>query len=211
MIKNDVRIKENITLEDKVNAIESIASSYFSGGSYTPYYSEMAKVIAIFTYFVKGIEFEEDERIYSSVMSDDELISLLTSFRASDDWQFVISNVYDKVEFMKQEKIHSHKNMDKIIEFCDVIIDSLENFSKLNLTQISQEDMENSLKVVRQLADKDFTAEDLSSVLKGAVGFNMDDATAEIIDSKNEKIRELEKYKTLWESRNAVATINPGL
>ena len=68
------------------------------------------------------------------------------------------------------------------------------------------EDMDNAKKVVNKLAEKDFTAEDLSNVLKDAVGFNMDKATEEIIDAKNAEIRELKKYKALWEGRNATTS-----
>ena len=62
--------------------------------------------------------------------------------------------------------------------------------------------MENSLKIMRQFADKDFTAEDIVNAIKDATGFNLDEKTKEILDAKNKEIRELKKYKALWESRN---------
>lgn len=47
MIKNNLRIKENITLMDQVNAIEFISEYYFQNGRYTPYYAKTAETIAI--------------------------------------------------------------------------------------------------------------------------------------------------------------------
>ena len=44
---------------DKVNAINLIVSSYFTNGEYTPYYSKMAEVMAVVTYFIEGIDFEK--------------------------------------------------------------------------------------------------------------------------------------------------------
>ena len=206
MRKNNARIKANITMIDKINAIKYIVSSYFTDGEYTPYYSEMAQVIATVTYFMEGIEFEDGDDIYSSIVQDDEVFNIVTDIITDDEMTFVMKNVEDKVDFLKQQIIHKHADMDKIIEFCNIVIDSLDNFSKLNINQMKPEDMDNAMKVINKLAEKDFTAEDLSNVLKDAVGFNMDKATEEIIDAKNAEIRELKKYKALWEGRNVTAS-----
>lgn len=201
MKKDNVRIKSNISLSDKANAIEGIVSSYFTDGEYTPYYSEMAETIAIVRYFIEGVEFEDGENAFDAITSDEELLTMIHMID-HDVMGFVRTKVSDKVDFIKKQIIHSHDDTNKIIEACNVIIDSLDNFSKLNLSQMSKEDLETGMKVMRQLADKNFTADDLSKALKDAVGFNMDKATAEIIDSKNAEIRELKKYKVLWEGRN---------
>lgn len=102
MQKNNVRIKTNITLSDKVNAIEGIVSSYFTNGEYTPYYAEMGEIIAIVTYFMEGIEFEEGESIYNSVISDDDVMSLIKHISDSDNMKFIKSMVEDKVIFLKE-------------------------------------------------------------------------------------------------------------
>ena len=83
--------------------------------------------------------------------------------------------------------------MNKIIEFCNVVIDSFENFSKLDFNQMTNEDMKNGLEIMKKLSDKEFTTDTLSEVIKDAVGFDMDKATAEIIDAKNAEIRDLKK------------------
>ena len=207
MKKGKIEIKKNITMVDKVNAINLIVSSYFTDGEYTPYYSKMAEVMAVVTYFIEGIEFEEGEDIYDAVTQDEELNDMVHDILFEDDMIFVKDHAKDKVEFIKQKIIHSHADMDKIIEACNVIIDSLENFSKLNIKEMKKEDMQNASIVLEKLASNDnLTPEVISNVLKDAVGFNMDKATEEIIDAKNAEIRELRKYKALWESRNTTAS-----
>lgn len=214
MKKGKIEIKKNISMVDKVNAINLIVSSYFTDGEYTPYYSDMAQVMAVVTYFIEGIEFEEGEDIYNAVMQDEELNDMVHDILFEDDMIFVKDNAKDKVEFIKQKIIHSHADMDKIIEVCNVIIDSLENFSKLNIKEMKKEDMQNASIVLEKLAsNNNLTPEVISNVLKDAVGFKMDEATEEILDAKNEQIRglkednkELRKYKTLWESRNTTAS-----
>lgn len=207
MKKGKIEIKKNISMVDKVNAINLIVSSYFTDGEYTPYYSKMAEVMAVVTYFIEGIEFEEGEDIYDAVMQDEELNDMVHDILFEDDMIFVKDNAKDKVEFLKQKIIHSHADMDKIIEACNVIIDSLENFSKLNIKEMKKEDVQNASIVLEKLAsNNNLTPEVISNVLKDAVGFKMDEATEEIIDAKNAEIRELMKYKALWESRNTTAS-----
>ena len=214
MKKGKIEIKKNISIVDKVNAINLIVSSYFTDGEYTPYYSKMAEVMAVVTYFIEGIEFDEGEDIYDAVMQDEDLVDIVHDILFEDDMIFVKDNAKDKVEFLKQKIIHSHADMDKIIEACNVIIDSLENFSKLNIKEMKKEDMQNASIVLEKLAsNNNLTPEVISNVLKDAVGFKMDEATEEILDAKNEQIRglkeenkELRKYKALWESRNTTAS-----
>ena len=205
MKKNNVRIKDNITLTDKINAINSIVSCYFTDGEYTPYYSEMAQVIASVTYFMEGIEFEDGDDIYSSVIKDEEILNIVDDIITGEDMTFVMKNVKDKVDFIKQQIIHSHADMDKIIEVCNVIIDALENFSKLDLNELSKEDIKNASSIMKKIASGEITVNSLSSALKEAVGFTMDEAMSEILDAKNAEIKELKKYKTLWEARNATS------
>lgn len=205
MKKNNVRIKNNITITDKINAINSIVSCYFTDGEYTPYYLEMAQVIASVTYFMEGVEFEDGDDIYSSVIHDNEVLNIIYDIITGQDMAFVMENVKDKVDFIKQKIIHSHADMDKIIEVCNVIIDALENFSKLDLTELSKEDIKNASSIMKKIASGEITVDSLSSALKEAVGFKMDEAMSEILNAKNAEIRELKKYKTLWEGRNVTS------
>ena len=82
MKKENMKIKEIITFEDKANAIEYICNSLFDFGEngeitdYSPYYIEPAQVCAIMNYFVEGIEFEDGESVYDVAIADKEVKSV---------------------------------------------------------------------------------------------------------------------------------------
>lgn len=207
MKNNNARIKEYITETDKIFATETIASSYFNGNRYTPYYGDVAEIVAIAKYFIEGLEFEENENIYDSVIKDSIVMNLIEKFDIKTTIYCSIMDevrtyVSDIVEFEKQKLIHNSEDMSKIVRACNVIIDSFENFSKLDITSMNKEDLNTMMNVIKKLAEKDFSKEDFSEILKNASGFDMDQATKEIIDTKNAEIRDLKKYKALWESRN---------
>ena len=62
MLKDNMRIKESITLQDRINAIETIVSFYFMDGDYTPYYNE------------KG------ESVFAAYYNDEDLRKLVNMF-----------------------------------------------------------------------------------------------------------------------------------
>lgn len=216
MIKENMRIKENITLLDKIDAVESIVSSYFTDDDYTPYYVEMAEVIAVVTYFIEGITFEDNDSIYDLYNEDKELrdlvdqfiiddISMMESTSELEIMRWVRNQVFDKVDFTKENIIHSNPDLDTIVEAANVIIESLGNFSKLNFEYMTPENMDMIQNVLRKLNDSDLTIDSISKIFKDAVGFDMDKATAEIIDAKNKKITDLQKYKALDDAKNVLA------
>lgn len=214
MIKNNMRIKENITIVDKINAVESIVSSCFTYNEktnkeeYTPYYKDMAATIAVATTFVDGITFDEEDYVYDYYKNDKELSFIVDKFMESETMTFVVDNADKMIEFKKEQILHKNDILDKIGEFCDVMTDALENFAKLKLKDITKEDLGNVIDVVKKIQE----TESVTDVIKEASNFNLDKATAEIIDSKNEEIRKLKdenkkllKFRTLHESRNVIA------
>ena len=126
MKKNNFKVKENITFEDKANAIEYISNSLFDFDEegeiidYSPYYVEPAQVCAILNYFVDGIEFENGESIYDIAVADKEVNEIVNQFflkpttvknpkltYQQEVMKFVMSHVVEKVEYMKQKAIHA--------------------------------------------------------------------------------------------------------
>ncbi|PWJ51110.1 hypothetical protein [Faecalicatena contorta] len=121
MIKNDVKIKKELSLSDKISAIEYISSSYFTEDEngkiqYTPYYAGIAQVNAIMKYFTDGVEFEDSEDIYEMVINDDSLRTFVDSFFVSGQntaapsngqeiLYEVMSTVADIVEYKKKENL----------------------------------------------------------------------------------------------------------
>lgn len=221
MIKENMRIKENITLMDKIDAVESIVSAHFQNGDYTPYYADMAEIIAVVTYFIEGITLEDDDNIYDLYEKDDELHNLVNQFilknisvtqftPQNEIMRWVRNNVYDKVAYIKENVIHSTPDLDTIVEAANVIIDTCSNFSKLNLSSMSPEDIELGRSVLQKINDSgvEITPESITEIIKGAVPFDVDATSAEIIDSLKAENRELRKYKIKWNSQIATKSEN---
>lgn len=221
MLKENMRIKENITLMDKIDAVESIVSAHFQNGDYTPYYADMAEIIAVVTYFIEGITLEDDDNIYDLYEKDDELHNLVNQFilknisvtqftPQNEIMRWVRNNVYDKVAYIKENVIHSTPDLDTIVEAANVIIDTCSNFSKLNLSSMSPEDIELGRSVLQKINDSgiEITPESITEIIKGAVPFDVDATSAEIINSLKAENRELRKYKIKWDSQNATKSEN---
>lgn len=229
MIKENMRIKENITLADKISAIDFISQKYFFEGKYTPYYADMAEIIAVGSYFVEGYTLEtvelpdgstEEENIYDLYRTDNDFRKMIDQFvnydfpstDAAEIMEDVRKHVRDKVDFVKQQIIHSNPNLDIIVEAANVIIESLANFSKLNIEQLTPEMVKTCASVMQKLDSSNIklTPEFIADVVRDAADFDFDEASKKIIDGKNEQIenlkaenKELRKYKMLWDTRNA--------
>lgn len=230
MIKENLRIKE-VTLADKIHAIDFISQKYFFEGKYTPYYTDMAEIIAVGSYFIEGYTLEtvelpdgsaEEENIYDLYRTDNDFRKMIDQFvnydfpstDAAEIMEDVRKHVRDKVDFVKQQIIHSNPNLDIIVEAANVIIESLANFSKLNLEQLTPEMVKTCASVMRKLDSSNIklTPEFIADVVRDAADFDFDEASKKIIDGKNEQIenlkeenKELRKYKMLWDTRNATA------
>ena len=222
MIKDNMRIKESITLQDRINAIETIVSFYFMDGDFTPYYKDEGEISAVIRNFIDGIEFEKGESVFSAYYNDEDLRKLVNMFilkhvdkeseseederiqnsirELYDMMETIREYVADKVEFEKQKYLHANPDLDKIVMAADTIIDSFENFSRMNFEIFTPENLEKAQKIFNKISESGFelTAENIINVIKDASSFNMDEATKEIVDAKNSEIRELkEKIKKL--------------
>lgn len=198
---DNMKIKDNITFLDRVNAAEFIASYYFIGGNYTPYYEEIGEVEGVIKYFIDGIEFEEVESLYESYLTNDNLNKLVNMFIIDDKYttdyaiimQWVRGNVAQIVEFEKQKLIHHNEDLTKIVAAAEVIIDSLGNFSKLNISKLSDEDMETSLRFMKLLTESGVSEESMINAFRKAANVIPDKQSAEIIDtlkSENKKLKQ---------------------
>lgn len=202
---NTIKIKD-IMFEDKISAIEDIASEYFMVDSYgdvhyTPYFSEIAVVNAIVKYFLTGVEFEDGDTkqsIYNEALNNKYILKQIKRFFVNSSenaeeenennkkyieiMDSVMDSVKDKVEFTKQKLIHGQSldALDKISLMCDKLT------SLLSIT-------DNVVSVMNKISESDITPEAITKAIKDAVAFDMDSATEEIIDAKNEQIRELKK------------------
>lgn len=222
MLKDNMRIKESITLQDRINAIETIVSFYFMDGDYTPYYKDEGEISAVIRNFIDGIEFEKGKSVFAAYYNDEDLRKLVNVFilkpvfEDTDDeeekktqdsirecynmMEIIREYVKDKVEFEKQKYLHANPDLDKIVMAADTIIDSFENFSRMNFEILTPENLEKAQRIFNKISESgfEFTTENIINVIKDASSFNMDEATKEIVDAKNMEIRELkEKIKKL--------------
>lgn len=193
MRKTNMKIKENISFADKINAIEYIVASHFSFdeddyiNDYTPYFYEIATMEAYVKYFIEGLEFDEGEYIYSSISEDDEVMDLIKNFRKENYSiiSYIEENVVDKVNFMKQKYLNDLSNKkDSLSNLLDVLSTGITSFfNQLKPNEINE--------FMKKFNESGFTADNLvDSFLQSDYKKKKDE---EVLDVKNEQIRELSK------------------
>lgn len=245
MTKNNPRIKENISLIDEINAIETIVSSYFTEVDgvveYTPYYSQIGTFFAIIENFLDGVEIDKENDDFETIVNDAEVYDLIKRFYYNTEnnkttkkennenadyialFNRVLLSVNDIVEFKKQKLIHrddelrlkqaaGYEAIEKLSSYFEIIAKALYNFSQLDLRMLSPENFNLAKDVLIKLKESDMTEESISKIIKDAVGFDIDKASEEIIESKNEQIRQknhkivdLQMYKALHNAKNVLA------
>lgn len=223
---NNVRVKENIGPEEIGGAIELIANSCFANGAYNPYYKEFAEKVAIVRFFLDGITFEENDSFY--VISElDDVKRVVKKFLADHRYNkgeqkekeimaVVRANVEQVIEFKKQRMIHGADAIEYIASTCKSLKDlagymtkAISNIASLDISSVSQEDIEMCRELIAKLnnAGVELSVENISKIIKGAVAFDTDKATQEIIDAKNAEIDQMsEKIKLLEEKLGTIIT-----
>lgn len=209
MIKENVKIKDDISFIDEINAIEYITASNFkideaNEVTYTPEYQMSAEIEAIVLYFVEGVTFENNDIIYQSIMKDKTLSKILQKFYEKDNgsvsqtnipyvsiMNFVRNNVQKKVDFICQKLIHSNSIESSIVELLNTVRSVISNFDLGAFKEIDYKVVMDALKKISD-SDIDINPDGLSKIFKDAIKF--DNKTAEIIDDKDKKITELKDY-----------------
>lgn len=228
MKKSLLKVKNTITFEDKLNAIDLILGAFWDDntGEYIPWMEEPARIIAVAKYFIEGYELEKGENLYKLYLSDDDLKGLVDNFINPDTdsrngsykryikvMDFVDEMVHDKLEWTKQNIIHAHPDMERIVKGVNVFIDAFENLANLDLTALTPEMIENGKTFIDKLKETGFdvSPENLTKIVKDAAAFDVDKASQDIIDAKNEQIkklqeenRELKKVKGNFSARNVM-------
>lgn len=210
MKKSLLKVKNTITFEDKLNAIDLILNAFWDDetGEYIPWMEEPARIIAVAKYFIEGYELEKGENLYKLYLSDDDLKGLVDNFINPDTdsrngsykryikvMDFVDEMVHDKLEWTKQNVIHANPDMDRIVEGVNVFIDAFKNFANLDLTALTPEMVKDGVSFMEKLKESGFeiNAENLTKIVKDAAAFNIDKASQDIIDAKNEQIKKLQE------------------
>lgn len=213
MIKNGLKIKDNITIIDIGNAVKKLVNSYFIDGGYTPYYSSLVQYQVIVENFITGYELEEDDDVVDIAMNDPDMWKLVLRFfydvadtdeagKANDEnldyiniMNGVLNNVKDVVEFEKQKQIHSTDEiMDTLYTikfFMNDVMDSIHNFANLSLSKMSSEDIDTVMNFMKQIEGKDLSSETIGDALKQAVDFKVPET--EIYEGQRQHIAEQRK------------------
>lgn len=133
----NLKIKDIDTVStiDKINVIETVASFYFREledehgnyrKEYTPYLSKIGKIIAAAENLLDGIEFDEKEDVYNSVINNPDVLSLVNSVVFSSIYangvaknkliemqslfNDLMEHVKDVVEYRKSENLAKFQN-----------------------------------------------------------------------------------------------------
>lgn len=199
MVKNNVKIKDSITILQEIPVIESIVSYYFTDGEYTPYYAEMAKITSIAQYFLDGVKFEEDDYIYELVMQNEDIYKCVKKFlvpsMSKAESQYyelmtrIMEQVDDIVDFKKQKMIHNTDAFAVVGEMCNIIAQSLTNLANLNVQEFTPENIKVAQTFLSEMKDGTITEETLANaVRKAADNFKLSDN--EIIEKQRQRIEE---------------------
>lgn len=231
-INGEVKIKDNITVFDLADVIDTVVSfiirKYNNGIKYTPYYKEIGYVIGVVRYLIEGIEIEEGDDIYSESNRNKEISSVLDTFNMKypSKYEFIMNNVLDIVEQKKQE--YSAPDFTDIKEQLKKSIAQEQALNDLNIklakkqnTLLSQQIKANDyqLKVMDSMTpeemtelNKKFLSEefDFEKIADIAVKhyLNSDihkDKEKELIENQQETIHDLSKYKVMHDARNVLA------
>lgn len=213
MKKNNVKIKENISITDKGNVVEYIVNSCFIENTrigsgyldYVPYFYEMAIEIAFVKYLIDGLEFDEDEDIYDAVYNDTEITELLDILKSDRDVLSILEIVKDKLEYEKQMVINNNKvifesivrNSDSIENKVKEILDketkrivaetkALRSAERLSKEQIKQLEYANNV-------NEQFTPEETAEITRKMADVNFDPSS--IADTISQKYFESAKHK----------------
>lgn len=195
---NNLRIKRDITLSDKIKVIESIVSSYFTNGIYTPYYAKQAKVIAIAYNFLEGVTFDDDDRVYDLVNSDENLSSLIDKFIKPQTSKIgqkynaimdeIMEAVKDKLDFEKQRIIHNTDAFSIVGDMCTALFDVLNYFGNIS-QMMTSENIEAAKSFASAIQDGNITEETLTNAVRNAADkFVM--PTNDIIEEQRKRIEE---------------------
>lgn len=140
MKKNGLKIKEEITLTDKINAINAIVDSCFLDGEYTPYFLEKSLVEYIAIFCMEGFELDANDDLYDIVLSDPEFKELISKFFGVNDdnkytevQEFILKNVTSIVDYKRQRMIYGTDTRDAfmkdMMDVAEAIVDISKNIS----------------------------------------------------------------------------------
>lgn len=123
MIKHKTTMKQSLSLDDIIAFVEKVVSGYFQeeldeNGAptgeviYTPYFRDQMISALFVQYAVNGLEFEEGENPYVSIVADPELMSMYDKWKARCSASAKKPNLYyqmEQIENLIDDKLEIEK------------------------------------------------------------------------------------------------------
>lgn len=142
MKKNDVKIKGSLSLSDRIAITNIVANNHFSENEvtgeidYTPYFRELSFINSFAEYVLEGVEFDEEDNIYESVINDTDIYTWFSRWTDGNEFELINIDVDDIVEFKKQQLMHNKKSsLDNLLNTITDVVKKMDE--SLNINDIS--------------------------------------------------------------------------
>lgn len=160
-ISNEVKLKDKVSLDDKIKIVNTVVNSCFLNGEFTPYYKDYTLKMCFGLYILDGVEFEENEDIAELVEDRNELSELWRIWQDdSISWE-LNQDINDIVDFKKKQLLNENNEINKLlidlvkeqIETVKLQKRVLEDADKIN-KQCTPEDIKKFTEVSEKLLEK---------------------------------------------------------
>lgn len=139
MIKKDAKIKEALSLSDRIAITNIVANNHFSENEitgeveYVPYFKELAFINSFAEYVLDGVQFDEEDNVYEKIIGDGEIYDLYWSWTMTKDHSLISTDVKDIVEFKKQQLIHNKKSsLDNLLNTITDVVKKMDESLNIN-------------------------------------------------------------------------------
>lgn len=217
-----VKMKDEFSLFDIGNIVDSVAELVINKNErgeiiYKPYYFDIAMKISLAFFGLEGVEFEDDDD-YDDIVNKDKVIApIIQDFIDNNpEVDDITGYVFDVIELKKQEYIHTNDELNTLMKTAvqkenllnDMLLQLAKSQNKVLMQEavanekqeevFSKMDAEELAAIQKKLASGEFNVSDMVAAVVEAYlkeDKGRDKKYKEIIDEKNKKILELEKYR----------------
>lgn len=160
-ISNEIKLKDKVSLDDKIKIVNTVVNSCFLNGEFTPYYKDYTLKMCFGLYILEGVEFEENEDIAELVEDRNELSELWRIWQDDSISWDLTQDINDIVDFKKKQLLNENNEINKLlidlvkeqIETVKLQKKVLENTDKIN-GQYSKEEIMRITEASEKLSDK---------------------------------------------------------
>ena len=159
MIKNNAKIKKSLSLSDRIAITNIVVNSHFTENEttgeidYLPYFRELSFVTSFAEIVLEGVEFDENDNIYESIIGDSELNVLYEDWTGTFEYIHICNDVNDMVEFKRQQMIHNKKSsLDNLLDAITDVVKKMDE--SLNIGEnFNQEEVINQ--IINSISNKE--------------------------------------------------------